>query len=173
VATIELAVTPAVAHDDRPEFYINAAAAGLGVLVLVVLPPKVIFDHPRLERNVLAQPPGADPCVLLADAERMLLRVARDERFITSWLVHVGNFALNIGVALGVGFSTGNWERGALDGALGALVGELQINLAPTGSAEGLERYRRGDLAPLSPPRTLSLSPMGGGAMGLRLGITF
>jgi hypothetical protein len=177
LAALQLAVSPAFSSDDRPNYWIGGSAAALGVLVVLVMPLKVMRDHRWLEARIERAPPGEDPCAPLADAERLLLRDARSERFGRAWYIHVGNLLFNIGIGLTLSLAFQHYAVGSTTAIIGATVGEIQINTQPKGSVELLDRYRAGNLGP--PPaaaRMLSwrLAPLtGGGVWGLGATGTF
>jgi hypothetical protein len=141
---INLALIPILGdtHDHRVVFGIGAAAAFIGVIPFVVMPPRVIADHRTV--NALAAS-SADRCAVLAEAEWRLAASAAAQRQQRAWYMHVGNFAFNTGITLVFG-AFGHWGAGAASGIAGAAVGEAIIFTHPIDSIDDLARYRRGDL---------------------------
>jgi hypothetical protein len=173
VASAELVAAQFVEPDLRPDAYVGAAAATIGVLAIAIVPPKVMGDQRRLDRRLADARPDEDRCALLADAERYLLRGAASERLLHGWFTHVGNAVVNLAVTFTLGFGWGRWATGAPAGAIGATVGEIQIFTAPRGSIELLARYRRGDLgAPPSPTARWFVAPLADG-WGLQAGLLY
>jgi hypothetical protein len=159
----QLAVTPAVAREDRRDYYVGAGAAFIGLIPLAVAPLSVMGDHRWLERRLAAAPPGTHECVLLAEAENLLVRGAKNEAFGRSSLVHVGNVVVNAIVFAIIGPGFGHWTSAAMNMVIGIAVGEAMINTQPVGAVADLERYRAGDLAAAAPtPRrvTLTVAPL-------------
>jgi hypothetical protein len=175
LATGEAIYALAGPSEDQGIHWVGSGASVFGVLVVVVAPPKVLADQRWLERRI-AERPGSDPCALLSEAERLLLRVAAQEERNRAWFIHAGNLAFNLGVTLAMGFGFHNWQEGAIAGVVGAAIGEFQINTAPTGAIDALRRYRAADLASSGDRASLhlSLAPLAApGLYGLALGGTF
>jgi hypothetical protein len=153
---------------DRVNDLVNAAAASVGLAVLVILPLNVMHDQTWLEKR-LARAPNDHVCAKLADAERLLIRDAESEAFGKSPLVHVGNIAFNLGLGLLLGVGYGHWNEAAQAWFVGAAVGELQIVTQPVDAVYDLRRYRFGlighsaadrpriAVVPLVSPRNLGL----------------
>jgi hypothetical protein len=173
----ELAISPAFPEEDRPSFYLAAGAAVLGVVSVAAHPPPVLRDHRWLERRLASAPPGTDPCALLADAERLLVRDAAGEASLRGWLPRIGLVAINLTRLLVLGLVFDQWTLGALDFTVGITVGAIQMNSAPTGAIDALARYRTGSLADagrasLSP--AWSLAPLVGRDLrGLAFTLTY
>ena len=118
------------------------------------LPPAQ--GHGRPERPRAA---AAGACSLVAEAERLLLRDAASEEFGRGPLVHVGNFALNLGLGLLIALGFGHGVVAAISTIVGIVVGEIQVATQPTGAVALLQRYRAGDLTrPSSLPPALTIS---------------
>jgi hypothetical protein len=138
----ELAVSPAFPEQERPSLYIAAGAAALGAVNVAVRRPPVLRDHRWLERRVASERAGADPCALLADAERLLVRDAAGEADLRGWLPRIGVTVINLTRLLVVGLVFHQWVQGALDFTVGITVGAIQMNTAPTEAVDALARYR-------------------------------
>jgi hypothetical protein len=129
-------------HDHRVVFGIGAAAAFIGLIPFVFMPPRVIADHRTVDALAAS---SADRCAVLAEAERRLAASAAAQRKQRAWYMHVGNIAFNTGIALVFG-AFGHWGAGAASGIAGAAVGEAIIFTHANGSIDDLARYHRGDL---------------------------
>ena len=135
------------------------AGSAIGVAALAFLPLKVMADQSDLEQLLQAPHPGRDACSLVAEAERLLLRDAASEEFGRGPLVHVGNFALNLGLGLLIALGFGHGVVAAISTIVGIVVGEIQVATQPTGAVALLQRYRAGDLTrPSSLPPALTIS---------------
>jgi hypothetical protein len=130
---------------DRRVYAFGLSGSLLGLAVLLVRPPSLLRDGTAWMRA----PVG---CAAILEAERVRARAVADEAFAKGPLVHVGNFVVNIGLALGLGVGFGDWDHAALQGGVGILVGEVQTFTRPG-------RLRRGgrprpSLVPMLGPRT-------------------
>jgi hypothetical protein len=162
VATVaNLAPLPFVARADRVDWYTGAATTAVGVVPLLIAPLDVIADSRALHTRVsdaatLSASARADPavagetssdvCVLVADAESLLLRDAKNQSDGQRWWLHAGNVVLNVGVGLFLGLGFHHWGAGALNAVSGSIIGEAIILTQPTGTIEDLSRYRLGAL---------------------------
>jgi len=149
VGTIaNLVPVPFVRHDERVDWYTGAATTGVGVVPLLVAPPKIIADARALHASLGARAggDGRDTCALLADAETRLVRDAENQADGRRWWVHAGNVVLNAGVGafLIIGFH--HWGAGLWNAASGAAIGEVIIFTQPTTAIDSLRRYREGGL---------------------------
>lgn len=126
---------------QRASHVVDAAKAGIG-LTRNLLSPPLARDALREMRGVnLAVPGGCEQRI--AYAEDLLVRAAEQaQRERRSWVPHVSNLALNlIGAAIvAEGFHEGS---GWSSGALGLVVGEIEIWTYPARAEKILEEYRR------------------------------
>jgi hypothetical protein len=160
--------------EDRPKYFVFAVPSAIAVAALAIVPLKVMRDQRWLEKRIANAAPGEDPCALLAEAERLLLRDAESEHKGQGWLLNVGNFALNLAAGLVLAFAFHNREAAAVNGVVGFALGELQFDTQPTESVKLLARYRANAFGPTAAPTRLGLAPiLGGGQYGLALGTTF
>jgi len=152
-AVINFGLAISADDDSRPGRYVGAGASLVGVASLAALPLKVMRDQRWLDRRIASAPADTDPCALLADAERLLLRGAASEAFGRGPLVHVGTFLFNTGIALILTLGYNRAEEGMIAAFIGLAVGELQIATQPVDVIHDLRRYRAGDLSvPTSRP---------------------
>jgi hypothetical protein len=104
VTAAQLAWIP-VADDpvQTPVLLVNAASSAIGVVSLVVSPPRTAGNVRRM--GALVARPN-DPCAVLADAEQLLVDASKGERFGKGWLTHAGNALVGVGggLVLGLGF---------------------------------------------------------------------
>ena len=142
---IQVAMIPILGdtRSNRIDFGLGAATTIVGIVPLLLLPPRVIDDSDALEALVAS---AGDPCTTLADAERRLVADAEAQHHTRSWYVHVGNVLLNGGVTLLFG-AFHHWTSGAISGIGGALIGEVIIYTSPIDQIDDLASYRRGALA--------------------------
>jgi hypothetical protein len=155
----QLVESAVVASPQREGAWVTAGASAVGVLSVVVSPLRVIGDSKRLDQRLAARTTADDPCTLVEEAEKMLLRDAKSEVFGKSWLVHLGGIAINTAVGLALSLWLHDYRTAALNVTVGEALAQLQINTQPTGATDLLARYRSGDLG-RSPGRTAA-SPVG------------
>jgi hypothetical protein len=178
--TIGNAVLTGVAtnESDRIAAGIGTAASFVGVLSVALNPPKVLFDSPRLDRALAAVGPDTNLCAVVSDAERYLLRGAKQQAFGKSPLIHVGNFVFNAGIGMLLGAGFGRWKEAMIDSIVGIAIGEVQIISQPDDLVRDLTRYRlarfNGNSSPPPPPVTWRVAPIvGRGAFGLAAALSF
>src|SRR5262249_26096526 len=131
IAVTNLALVPALSQSNESDLFLGAGAAAVGVLAIAALPLKIISDQPRFEGHLLAEPDHGDPCVHLAEAERLLARDAKSEADGKGWLIHVGSALFNAGLGLVLGFGFGHWQAAAINTTIGIAVGEVMIATQP------------------------------------------
>lgn len=136
---------------SRPDLYVGAGSALIGLGLIVVAPLQVMRDSDALAAHVAGAGPDVDRCRLLAVAEARLVRDARSEAFGRGWLIQSGNALLGVAAALILGFGYRRWVSGVINGVASIAVGELMILTQPIGLVRDLRSYRAGDLRP---PRT-------------------
>lgn len=135
---------------------VGVAATGFGFLALTVLPLQLTLPLRGARRHWDA----AHPCETLARAERTLLSVDKDQRLANGPLAHVGNVAVNVGIALILGLGYGRWSSAALNGGIGVVVGEANALTQPHHLRDVLERYRSGRFDLMSPRLAWSVAPL-------------
>jgi hypothetical protein len=125
-----------------------------------VMPLRVMGDQRWLERRLATAPLGTHECALLAEAETLLVRDARNQAFGRSEVVHVGNVAVNAIIFAIIGAGFGHWTGAVISAVTGIVVGEVQIFTQPVGLVTDLARYRAGDLRPpTAAPVRVALAP--------------
>lgn len=147
-----LAIAPNIKDvASRPDIYVGAGSALVGLGLISLGPLKVMRDSDVLEYHVTNAAPDVDRCRLLAIAEAMLIRDAASEKFGRGWFTQTGNALLGVAAALILGLGYKRWVSGIINGVASIGVGELMILTQPIGLVRDLGRYRAGDLrAPLS-----------------------
>lgn len=156
--------------------YFAGASSLLGVAVLAAMPQPVMRDQRWLEQRLHLARPDEDPCALLADAERLLVRDVKRIRFGKSALVWAGGLIFNVALGMVVAFGFTNLEQAALIGILGTAVGVIQSVTMPAGLEGALERYRAGRLSPAERrrPPPWSIAPhVSPGGYGLSFAVGF
>jgi hypothetical protein len=142
---IPLAFVP---PDERVDWYTSSATTIIGLVPLIIAPLDVVADSRVLRAHLAAppKPPGTplDVCGLLAEAETLLVRDAKNQADGQRWWLHAGNVALNTGVGLFLGLGFHHWKAGAYNAVVGSAIGEAIILTQPTGSIGDLEKYRSG-----------------------------
>jgi hypothetical protein len=144
-------------HATKTDLAVGTIAAGFGALSLTLFPLKLTLPMRSASGAAKQQRPGEDPCLALADGERTLLRVANNQALSTGIVGHIGNVAVNLGIALVLGLGHGHWVAAALSGGIGLAVGETNAFTQPHHLAEVIAQYRSGRLDP-APPKLSSWS---------------
>lgn len=117
---IQLGLVPIVDDRDTRIDLLVGAGSTLATLVPVLFPPEI--DE---------RPATGDCPVRLADAEARLRTAVESTEAARSPLIHVGNVAFNVGIALLLGLGWGHWTSGIVSGAVGIAVGETEILTTP------------------------------------------
>jgi hypothetical protein len=135
----QAALAAVTTGDLRNDSILGSASAVFIPAVLLIHPPEVLSDAPRLDERLARTTVDGrvgDPCISLLRARELLARDAADEGFAKAWYAHAfvigGNIAL--GLILGVGF--GDWLGFAKQAVGGSVVGELQIWTLPGGALQ-------------------------------------
>ena len=168
---VDLAMIPILGdtRSNRIDFGLGAVTTIIGIPPLLLWKPRVIADSDALE--ALAAVPGAEPCAVLAEAEKRLVAVADAQDGQRAWYMHAGNVVLNAGVTLLFG-AFHHWTSGVLNGIGGAIVGEVILFTEPVDQLDDLARYRRGEIAAPAAATTWQLVPtVSRGGVGLALAI--
>ncbi len=149
---------------------IGTASAGFGAVTLFLLPMRLMQPM----ANARAQWNNPDRCALLAEAERAMVQVARDEAFGKSWLAQSGNVLVNLGLVLISGLGFHRWKEGLISGGIGLVVGETNLWTQPAHMGAKMRAYREGKLTPPAPPSWfLGAAPLTGQYPGMALAMTF
>lgn len=122
----------------------NTATALGAAVVMMIEPLRVGYEQRQLERLVAQQ---TDGCAVLKEAERLFARVAESETSARGALMHVGNFAINIGIGLVLAYGLNRPDSAPMNTVVGTLLGELMIVTRPTLASRRLASYRSGDLS--------------------------
>lgn len=147
-------------HATKIDLAVGTIAAGFGALSLTLLPLKLTLPMRSASGAAKHPPPGEDPCLALAGAEQTLESVAKDQALATGIVAHLGNVAVNLGIALILGFGYGHWVSAAVSAGIGVAVGETNAFTQPHHLAEVLEGYRAGRLDPTAKASSWSVVPV-------------
>ncbi len=131
---------------SRPDIYVGAGSAGVGLGLIVLAPLTVMRDSDALEYHLAHAAPDVDRCRLLAIAEAMLIRDAQSEKFGRGWFTQTGNALLGVAAALILGLGYKRWVSGIVNGIASIGVGELMILTQPISLVRDLRNYRAGSL---------------------------
>jgi hypothetical protein len=134
---------PLTTGDTQKEMIAGALTSTFIPGMLLLHPPPVLSDAPRLDARIAATSVGGslgDPCIVLPRAQELVSRDATDQALATGWFAHVFVVGGNIVVGLILGLGYGDWAGALKQGIGGSVVGELQILTLPTGAlkARGL-----------------------------------
>jgi hypothetical protein len=110
-------------HSSRIDLTVGTSATAFGALSLTLLPLTLTLPLRSASDAAKRWRPGEDLCLALADAEGSLFRVAKKQAFATGAVGHIGNVAVNLGIALLLGLGYGQWGPAALSGGIGLAVG--------------------------------------------------
>ncbi len=147
-------------HATKIDLTVGTIAAGFGALSLTLLPLKLTLPMRSASDAATQKRLGGDPCLALASAEQTLVSVAKDQALSTGIVGHIGNVAVNLGIALILGLGYGHWVSAAVSGGIGLAVGETNAFTQPHHLAEVLERYRSGRLDPTTAKVSCSVVPV-------------
>jgi hypothetical protein len=170
LAGAQAGVAPAVKdRDTRAGLVIGSAASGFGALVLFGLPLQITLPL-RAVRRRWAEP---DRCLLLRMAEETLAREVRIQKLAKGPLTHIGNVAVNVGIALLMGLGFGQWRSAAISFGVGVAAGEGNAFTQPRHLERAEQDYRTGNFA-APPPHdaTFQVGPIpvqGGAGIGATL----
>jgi len=159
LATGQFVAAPLVSHASGLDLYVGGGAALIGLLPLVVTPLKVMGDEKRLD-ELETETWGTDPCVALAQAERLLNRDAANEAQGQSLLFHGGNVVVNAGIFFIIGAGFGHWTSATISLLTGIATGEIMIFTQPVGALRTLRQYRRGDFGSPSAGVRMGIAPL-------------
>ena len=130
----------------RTDLTVGVISTSVGAASLLGLPLKLTLPLRAARRDW----GGPDRCALLANAERTLASVASDQALANGILAHVGNVAVNAGIALILGLGYGRWQSAAISGGAGVAIGEANAFSQPHHLRDVQARYRAGQLGGLT-----------------------
>jgi hypothetical protein len=148
-------------HGKRIDLYVGVASTSFGALTLTLLPLQLTVPL-RLARRHFGD---ADRCAALARAEATLFSVDKDQRLATSWVGHVGNILVNVGIGLILGLGFDRWPSAALSMGVGIAIGEGNAFTQPHHLRDVIERYRSGRFDLMAPRMTWAVVPIAGPQM--------
>jgi hypothetical protein len=150
---------PFVDDDKRVPQAIVSTAPLFIALTTLAFPLRAPSAHDELEAL-----PAGEACARLAQAEKLLVETAEDERFHTGVLAHVFTLGTSAAYMAALALAFRDPRYTWLDGAGSFVVGEAQVLTTPTGARSALDRYREGNLtATTESASTWTLAPMGKG----------
>jgi hypothetical protein len=156
--TIAEGVGLSLTHDagTRTDLTVGVVATAVGAVSLYALPLKLTLPLRASRRHWR----DSDRCATLAQAERTLVQVERDQAVANGPLAHVGNVVVNVGLVLILGLGYGRWTSAAVSGGVGVAVGEANALTQPHHLRDVLARYRAGELDAPEPALVWSVSPV-------------
>jgi len=161
--TIAQAAALPLTHDRgaRTDLTVGVISTAVGAVSLYGLPLQLTLPLRASRRRW----DDTDRCAVLARAERTLVSVESDQALANGLLAHLGNVAVNAGIALILGLGYGRWTSAALSGGVGVAVGEANAFTQPHHLRGVLARYRSGQLAEPAGGLAWSLRPVVAGGM--------
>jgi 4-amino-4-deoxy-L-arabinose transferase-like glycosyltransferase len=111
----------------RTDMLVGAVSAAVGSLTFWVLPQRFIIPLKRAR----ATWDDKDRCALLARAEAVRAKVEKEQALGKSWVGHMGNLFVNVGLSLILGLGYGHWEAAMISGFVGTGIGELNLFTQP------------------------------------------
>jgi hypothetical protein len=168
-----VALVPTTDHGKRIDLEVGAISTTVGALSLTVLPLQLTLPL----RSARSHWGDADKCAVLARAEHTLASVEKDQALANSIVGHIGNVAVNLGIALILGVGYHQWSSAAISGGVGVAIGEANAFTQPHHLHDVLMRYRTGRFdGPDAPPLSVawSVAPVVSPQMsGLKLAVTW
>jgi len=140
----------------RTDLTVGVIATAVGAVSLYALPLKLTLPLRASRRHW----DDSDRCAILAQAERTLIRVEKDQAVANGPLAHIGNVVVNAGLVLILGLGYGRWTSAAISGGVGVAVGEANAFTQPHHLRDVLARYRAGQLGTREPAVAWSVSPV-------------
>jgi hypothetical protein len=143
LAVTSFALMPFVTRDQRVELAVGGAYSTVAAAFTWFVPLEV---ESALDRRGKAVP----LCQGLHLEEQFASEAAADEAARVTWPWHALNFVAGGAYTAIVGFGTGQWVNGVVDGVLTVAVGEAQLFTQPTHLASEWEAYGRAKSARLA-----------------------
>ena len=137
-----VALTQTVNPGNRTDLTVGVISTAFGASSLTLLPLQLTVPLRSARRHIN----DPDTCASLARAERTLVSVEKDQALANGILAHIGNVAVNAGIALILGLGYDRWKSAAISGGVGVAIGEANAFTQPHHLREVLERYRSGHL---------------------------
>lgn len=157
----QLVIAPLSPTEERPDWWVGAGAAGVGVLTRVVFLPRVFGERRRLKRST------ATGCARTAELEAAVLASAKWERSGRSLLMHGLSLGFNAGAGLLLGLAFDRPVAGNRLAAMGMVIGEIMIITQPQAMMRTVDAYGRARVVPTRPLVGPFVTP-GGGGLSLR-----
>jgi hypothetical protein len=156
VTAAQVAIAATIADKNtRTDLIIGSVSSLIGALGLAVIPLSI----PTAD-GLPADATG------LKVAERLLHEGANKEAFGVSWMAQVGNFAVNLVIALIMGVGYKHWESAGISFGAGVALGEITIFTRPVRLMETQKLWDAGLLSSLTVQPQIS-DKQGGLALSL------
>jgi hypothetical protein len=152
----QAAVLPIYKHDRATsiDLTVGAIGFGIGAVSLWFVPLQITVPLNRARRH-LNDP---DRCAALANAERTLVAVAKEEARETGITPHIANVLVNTAAILILGLGYGHGQQATFGGGIGFALGEANAFSQPHNLRRVLLQYRSGELDQASPAPKLAWS---------------
>jgi hypothetical protein len=146
-----------VLEDDAPGLWAGSVETVFGLASLTMTQAHAPFAGTAFDLHLKAEP-LLDPCIALAEGERLLIRNATDEKNGRIPLSHILNVVVNLAASLVIGIGFRRYLAATIGFPLGVAFGEALILTQPTSGEDALARYRAGNLSPPAEPVAWGLS---------------
>jgi hypothetical protein len=152
----QAAVLPIYKHDRATsiDLTVGAISFGIGAVSLWGLPLQITLPLRSARRHW----GDADRCAVLANAERTLVSIEKEEARETGIIPHIANVVVNTAAILILGLGYGHGQQAAFSGGIGISLGEANAFSQPHNLRSVLLQYRSGELDQPPPAPTVSWS---------------
>lgn len=130
----------------------NSGTSAFAALFVLYAPLVAARDVSRLSQQLDLL--RHDRCAQLAEAERVLAKVADNQQSARNALAHISNVAFNVGLGLVLGYALHRPSGAAMSTGIGVVFGELMIATRPKSALQAHSAYKEGRL--LAPSSTSS-----------------
>lgn len=152
----QLVPVPWILQNDKIEWYVAAATSAVGLAWVLRESAEVVEAGPAFVAK------EGDVCALIVEGEALLARGAAHQAGVRAWYAHGLNLVINLAIGLGLALAYDKEVAGAVNVAIGAVLGEVTLFTAPKRLVSAWEEYQRGGV---SEPDALSVSVASGGLL--------
>ncbi len=139
----QLSLVPVSSDADKPTWFWGALNSFIGFAAVMFVPLSVVDAGPRFAtraKTVSEQ----DTCKLVEEGEKLLKTSFEEETFQRSWLIHLGNGLIGVGLGLVLALGYHQYLSAVLNGVASIAIGELMLWTQPNQLIPGWKTYLTG-----------------------------